>query len=131
MERLNQELKQYLHTFINDRQTNWAKWLNIVQFLYNIKQSLATGKVPFKLTRLYLPRMGVEPSKSKNGTAESMVKDMKSVLDKTCKALFKTAEQMKDKAEHRHSKAPDYKVGDLVYWIKEVKTNVVELELPK
>ncbi|EGO04768.1 hypothetical protein SERLA73DRAFT_68428 [Serpula lacrymans var. lacrymans S7.3] len=67
--------------------------------------------------------MGVEPGKSKNKTAENVVKDMKSVLDKTCKALFKTAEQIKDRAERRRSKAPDYK-------IKEVKPNILELELP-
>ncbi|EGO04631.1 hypothetical protein SERLA73DRAFT_41425, partial [Serpula lacrymans var. lacrymans S7.3] len=155
MERLNQELKQYLRIFINDRQTDWAKWLKIAQFSYNMKQSSATGKAPFEVTRLYLPRMGVEPGKSKNKAAENMAKDMKSVLDETCKALCKTAEQMKNRAKRRHSKAPDYKVGDLVWldtnhlklkdrqsrkltkkWIgsyrnKEVKPNVMELELPK
>ncbi|EGO02583.1 hypothetical protein SERLA73DRAFT_24845, partial [Serpula lacrymans var. lacrymans S7.3] len=115
----------------------------------------ATGKAPLEVTRSYLPRMGVEPGKSKNEAAGNMAKDMKSVLDKTCKALFKTAEQMKDRAERRRSKAPDYKVGNLVwldtdhlklkdrqsrkltkkwigpYRIKEVKPNAVELELPK
>ncbi|EGO03176.1 hypothetical protein SERLA73DRAFT_24852, partial [Serpula lacrymans var. lacrymans S7.3] len=112
-------------------------------------------KAPFEVTRLYLPRMGVEPGKSKNKAAENMAKDMKSVLDKMRKALFKTAEQMKSRAERKRSKAPDYKVGDLVwldtdhlklkdwqsrkltekwigpYWIKEVKPNTVDLELPK
>ncbi|EGO28362.1 hypothetical protein SERLADRAFT_335252, partial [Serpula lacrymans var. lacrymans S7.9] len=90
-------------------------WLKIAQFSYNVKQSSATGKAPFEITGLYLPRMGVEPGKSKNKAAGSMVKDMKFDLDKMCKALFKIAEQMKDRAEHRHSKAPDYKVGDLVW----------------
>ncbi|EGO30817.1 hypothetical protein SERLADRAFT_344460, partial [Serpula lacrymans var. lacrymans S7.9] len=94
---------------------DWAKWLKIAQFSYNIKQSLATGKAPFEVTRLYLPRMGVEPGKSKNGAAKSMVKDIKSVLDETHKVLFKTAEQMKDRAECRHSIASDYKVGNLIW----------------
>ncbi|EGO02705.1 hypothetical protein SERLA73DRAFT_70193 [Serpula lacrymans var. lacrymans S7.3] len=81
--------------------------------------------------------MGVEPGKSKNEAAENMVKDMKSALDETHKALFNTAEQMKDRAERRHSKAPDYKSRKLTekwiwpYQIKEVKPNAVELELPK
>ncbi|EGO30561.1 hypothetical protein SERLADRAFT_339368, partial [Serpula lacrymans var. lacrymans S7.9] len=104
-----------LRIFINDRQTDWAKWLKIAQFSYNIKQSSATGKALFEVTRLYLPRMGVEPGRSKNKAAENMAKDMKSVLDETRKALFKTAEQMKDRAEQRRSKAPDYKVGYLVW----------------
>ncbi|EGO04456.1 hypothetical protein SERLA73DRAFT_24848, partial [Serpula lacrymans var. lacrymans S7.3] len=112
-------------------------------------------KAPFKVTRSYLPRMGVEPGKSRNEAAGNMAKDLKSVLDKTCKALFQIAEQMKDRAERRCSKAPDYKVSGLVcldtdhlklkdrqsrkltkkwigpYRIKEVKPNAVELELPK
>ncbi|EGN90984.1 hypothetical protein SERLA73DRAFT_81584 [Serpula lacrymans var. lacrymans S7.3] len=57
--------------------------------------------------------MGVEPGKSKNEAAGNMAKDMKSVLDETRKALFKTAEQMKNRAERRRSKAPDYKTGSL------------------
>ncbi|EGO28350.1 hypothetical protein SERLADRAFT_339383, partial [Serpula lacrymans var. lacrymans S7.9] len=87
----------------------------IAQFSYNIKQSSATKKAPLEVTRLYLPRMGVEPGKSKNEAAGNMAKDMKSALDKTRKVLFKTAEQMKDRAECRRSKAPDYKVSDLVW----------------
>ncbi|EGN98197.1 hypothetical protein SERLA73DRAFT_74429 [Serpula lacrymans var. lacrymans S7.3] len=103
--------------------------------------------------------MGVEPGKSKNEAAGNMVKDMKSVLDETHKALFKTVEQMEDKAERRHSKAPNYKnswqlVEDQLLfprmapymliisrkaqepdaWVTRrfvTKPNVVELELPK
>ncbi|EGO05131.1 hypothetical protein SERLA73DRAFT_44810, partial [Serpula lacrymans var. lacrymans S7.3] len=103
-----------LRIFINNRQMDWAKWLKIAQFSYNIIQSSATGKAIFKVTRLYLPRIGVEPGKSKNEAARNMAKDMKSVLDKTRKTLFKTAEQMKDMAERRCSKASDYKVGNLL-----------------
>ncbi|EGO04405.1 hypothetical protein SERLA73DRAFT_68089 [Serpula lacrymans var. lacrymans S7.3] len=134
--------------------TGYQKQLSLIQDP-NIKQLLATGKAPFGITSLYLPRMGVEPGKNKYKAAKSMVKDMKSVLDKMCKALFKTAEQIKDRAECRHFKAPDYKVGigNLAwldtdhlkskdrqsrkltknwigpYQIKEI--NMVELELPK
>ncbi|EGO21990.1 hypothetical protein SERLADRAFT_339376, partial [Serpula lacrymans var. lacrymans S7.9] len=104
-----------LRIFINDRQMDWAKWLKIAQFSYNIKQLSATGKAPFEVTRSYLPRMGVEPGKSKNEAAGTMAKDMKSVLEETRKVLFKSAEQMVEKAERRRSKAPDYQVGDLVW----------------
>ncbi|EGN96720.1 hypothetical protein SERLA73DRAFT_75594 [Serpula lacrymans var. lacrymans S7.3] len=79
--------------------------------------------------------MGVEPGKSKNEAAGIMANDMKPVLDEMHKALFRTAEQTKDRAEHRHSKTPDYKSRKLTkkwigpYRIKEVKPNAVELEL--
>ena len=34
-ERVNQEVKQFLHLFINQRQDNWYDWLSIAQFVYN------------------------------------------------------------------------------------------------
>ena len=33
MERLNHEINQYLRTYINDQQNEWAKWIKIAQFV--------------------------------------------------------------------------------------------------
>ena len=35
MERVNQELKQYLRMFINHRQEQWPEWLKTAEFAYN------------------------------------------------------------------------------------------------
>ncbi|EGO02590.1 hypothetical protein SERLA73DRAFT_47548, partial [Serpula lacrymans var. lacrymans S7.3] len=70
----------YLQIFISIRQSDWAKWLKIAQFSYNIKQLSATSKAPFEITRSYVPRMGVEPGKSKNEAAGTSAKVMKSIL---------------------------------------------------
>jgi len=37
MERMNQELKQYLRMFIDHRQEQWPDWLVIAEFAYNNK----------------------------------------------------------------------------------------------
>jgi len=37
MERLNQELEQYLRMFMDYHQTNWPEWLAIAEFSYNNK----------------------------------------------------------------------------------------------
>jgi len=35
MERVNQELEQYLRLYYNYRQNDWAEWLSIAEFSYN------------------------------------------------------------------------------------------------
>jgi len=34
-ERVNQELEQYLHFFVNERQDDWDEWLPMAEFAYN------------------------------------------------------------------------------------------------
>ena len=35
MERINQELEQYLRLYYNYKQNDWAEWLSIAKFSYN------------------------------------------------------------------------------------------------
>jgi len=42
MERINQELEQYLRVFIDHRQEQWSNWLGIAEFAYNNKIHMAT-----------------------------------------------------------------------------------------
>ena len=49
-ERLNREINQYLRTYINDRQTEWAKWIKIAQFVWNNTISEVTTDSPFGIT---------------------------------------------------------------------------------
>ena len=34
-EQLNREINQYLRTYVNDQQNDWAKWIKIAQFIWN------------------------------------------------------------------------------------------------
>jgi len=60
MERINQELEQYLRAFINHRQEQWPDWLEMVEFIYNNKIHTATKISPFKANYGQDPRMGFE-----------------------------------------------------------------------
>jgi len=42
MERMNQELEQYLRMFINHRQEQWPEWLGTAEFAYNNKVHSST-----------------------------------------------------------------------------------------
>jgi len=48
MEKINQELEQYLRFFINYRQEQWLDWLGTAEFAYNNKIHLATKVFSFK-----------------------------------------------------------------------------------
>jgi len=42
IERVNQELEQYLRMFINHRQEQWSDWLETAEFVYNNKAYSST-----------------------------------------------------------------------------------------
>jgi hypothetical protein len=115
-ERVNQEIEQYLRMFINHRQDDWQEWLPLAEFAYNNKVHVSTQQTPFYLNAGQHPRMGFEPiRKSKVEAAEDFTKQMKGIHEEAKSALTKAADEMKRFADHRRSKAPKYKVGDLVW----------------
>ena len=67
MERVNQELEQYLRMFINYRQEQWPKQLGIVKFAYNNKTHLSTRTSPFKANYGQDPRIGFERRENMKG----------------------------------------------------------------
>jgi len=159
MERVNQELEQYLRVFINHRQEQWPDWLETAEFAYNNKIHAATKTSPFKVNYGQNPRMGFkERKKRKYEATGKFVKKMKKIQEKAKATLGKAQEKMKKFTDKKQGKGEEYKVGDLVllstknskwqmkgrrseklterfvgsYKIKEiVSSNAIELELPK
>ena len=80
MERVNQELKQYLRMFINHRQEQWPDWLEIAEFAYNNKVYLSTKTLPFKTNYGQDPRIGLKVRrKEKYKGAEKFVMKIKEI----------------------------------------------------
>ena len=74
IERINQELEQYLRVFIDYRQEQWPDWLGTAEFMYNNKIHTATKISPFKANYGQDPRMGFEGRrKGKYEAAEKFV----------------------------------------------------------
>ena len=57
MERVNQELEQYLCLFTNQRQDDWDNLLPFAEFQYNNHVHTATQAVPFLLYTGWIPQM--------------------------------------------------------------------------
>jgi len=159
IERINQELEQYLRVFIDHRQEQWLDWLRTVEFAYNNKIHTATKISPFKVNYGQDPRMGFEGrKKGKYEVAGKFVERIKKIQKEAKAALGKAQEEMKKFMNRRRREEEEYRVGDLVllsmkdlkwqmkgrrsekltehfvdsYKVKGiVSSNAIELELPK
>jgi len=96
MERMNQELEQYLWFFIKNRQKDWPEWLAVAEFAINNKVHTATKVSPFMTNYRKELRMGGDiRRKEKVESATEFVERMKKVHEEAEVALKKTQEEMK------------------------------------
>ena len=95
MERINQELEQYLRVFIDHRQEQWPDWLGTAEFAYNNKIHAATKTLPFKANYSQDLRMEFEGRrKGKYEVAGKFVEKMKKIQEKAKVALGKAQEEI-------------------------------------
>ena len=115
MERVNQEVEQYLRMFIDHRQKQQPDWLGTAEFAYNNKTHSSTKMLPFKANYGQDPRMGFEMrKKEKYKGAEKFVTKIKEIQEKVKAVLGKAQEEMKKFADRKRGEADEYKVEDLV-----------------
>ena len=102
MERINQELEQYLRVFIDHRQEQWPDWLGMVEFAYNNKIHIATKILLFKANYGQDPRMGFEGRrKGKYEVVGKFVERIKKIQKEAKAVLEKVQEEMKKFANKR------------------------------
>jgi len=117
MERVNQELDQFLHLFINERQDNWYDLLSIVEFQHNNHVHSATQQSPFLLDTGRIPCMGFELRQDPSSLemVNEFTKRIESTTEKAKSAICKAQEDMTRYYNRRRSLAPVFKPGDRVY----------------
>ena len=96
MERVNQELEQYLRLFTNQRQDDWVRLLPFVEFQYNNQVHSSTQHPPFLLDTGRVPRMGFEPDQpqSRVESVNEFKDQMKDTLKEAKAALAKSKDNM-------------------------------------
>ena len=156
MERMNQELEQYLRFFVDHRQKDWPEWLASAEFVVNNKAHMATKVLPFIAN--YGKELRMRGNIRKRGKVEKateFVERMKKVHEEVGAVLKKAQEDMKRQADKGRKETEEWKKGnrvllstkDLVfkerlarklvdqyvgpYTIEEVvSTNAIKLRLP-
>ena len=115
MERMNQELEQYLRFFVEHRQKDWPEWLASAKFVVNNKVHIATKVLPFMANYGKEVRMGGDiRKKGKVESATEFVERMKKVHEEAEAALKKTQEEMKRYADRSRKETERWKKGDRV-----------------
>ena len=115
MERVNQELEQYLRVFINHRQEQQPDQLRTAEFIYNNKIYLAIKVLPFKANYGQDPRMESEGRRKRKYEVVGKFAERIWKIQKEVKvALKKAQDKMKKFADRKQSKGEQYKVEDLV-----------------
>jgi len=116
-ERVNQELDQFLHLFVNKRQDDWYDLLPIAEFQHNNHVHSATQQPPFLLDTGQIPRMGFEPRQNPSSleTVNKFTKRMESATEEAKSAIRKAQEDMTRYYNRRRSLAPMFQPGDRVY----------------
>ena len=117
MERVNQELEQYLQLFINERQDDWDELLPLAKFQYNNHVHSATQQTPFMLDTGQHPQMGFKPHQpeSQLETVNEFQDQMDSTLSEAWSALVKAKEDMAWYYNQRRVPALEYHIRDRVY----------------
>ena len=89
MERVNQELEQFLRLFINQRQDDWDNLLPFAEFQYNNHIHSTTQNTPFLLDTGWIPWMGFEPDQqcSHMESVNEFKEQMENVLKEAKAAL--------------------------------------------
>lgn len=115
-ERGNQEIEQYLRTFINYKQNDWSEWLSLAEFSINDKVSSTTSYSPFYLDSGCHPWKGIEPRthNTKTPVANSFAQAMQQVRTEANAALKATADTMKHFYDQKRNVSVGYKSGDKV-----------------
>ena len=126
IEKINQNLEQYLRMFINHRQEQWPNWLVIVEFVYNNKVQTSTKVLLFKANNGQDLHMGFEMrKKGKFEKAAEFATRIKKVHKKAEVVLRKSQEKIRKYTDRKRSELKEYKVGDwILLSIKDLKYQI-------
>ena len=111
-ERVNQTLEQYLRTFCNFQQDNWASLLPLAEFAYNNAPNETTGVSPFFANKGYHPNLTVHPERDMaSARAREYAVDL-GELHENLKEHIKEAQARYQKAaDKRRIPPPEFKIS--------------------
>src|SRR5260221_2591791 len=113
MEHINQVLEQYLCTYTNYQQDNWAPLLPLVEFAYNNTTSETTRVSPFFANKGYHLRMTpnlLAPSLSSE--AQRYIADLDQLHAQLKISIVEAQEHYQKSVDHKQMVPPLFKVRD-------------------
>ena len=125
-EKANGDMEQYLRSYVNYLQDDWAKWLAGAEFAANNADSVTTGCSLFLANYGQHPRMGFEPAGQLNHglgqserrqilQADAFVDRMQELNEYLHDAILIAQAEQEYHANNSRLPAPRYKIGDQVF----------------
>jgi hypothetical protein len=113
---VNKCLEGYLRCFVSDKQTQWFKWLPLVEWWYNTSFHTATKMTPFMALYGYHPPSITSSlkEKSKVQAVEDHIENQQQVLQILKDNLTMAQNRMKQQAD-QHRSERSFEVGDWVF----------------
>src|SRR5258708_6361177 len=116
MERINQVLEQYLCTYTNYQQDNWAPLLPLAEFTYNNVASVTTGVSPFFTNKGYHPRLTTDPiAPSSSSEAQCYMTDLDQLHSQLKASIAEAQEHYQRAADCQQMPPPAFKVSNHTY----------------
>src|SRR5258705_10820629 len=115
-EHANQVLEQYLWTYTNYQQDNWATLLPMAEFAYNNATNVTMGVSPFFANKGYHPEFTADPqANTSSAEAQTLVADLEHTQAELKENIAQAQEGYWKNADKHRAEAPELKVGDQAY----------------
>jgi len=115
-ERTNQTLEQYLRTYCNYQQSDWAHLLSLAKFAYNNAPSATTKESPFFANKSYHPRLQIQTDlEPLSENSRPYLAKLESVYEELKRNIVAAQNHYQGPSDAKRSPAPKIQVGDFVF----------------
>src|SRR5260221_6504251 len=112
----NQVLEQYLRTYTNYQQDDWATLLLMAKFAYNNAMNTMTGVSPFFTNKGYHLEFTVDPeADTSSAKVQMFVVDLECTQAELKENIAQAQERYRKNVDKHRAEAPELKVGDQAY----------------
>src|SRR5258708_7103591 len=115
-EHTNQVLEQYLQTYTNYQQDDWATLLLMAEFAYNNATNATTGAPPFFANKGYHPEFTADPqADTLSAKVQTFMADLECTQAELKENIAQAQERYQKNADKHRAEAPELKVSDQAY----------------
>ncbi len=112
----NQVLEQYLWTYMNYQQDDWAMLLLMAKFAYNNTMNAMMGVSPFFMNKGYHPEFTADPqANTSSAEVQMFMADLECTQAELKENIAQAQERYRKNADKHRAEAPELKVSDQAY----------------
>src|SRR5260221_643861 len=115
-EHANQVLEQYLQTYTNYQQDDWAMLLPMAEFAYNNAMNVTMGVSPFFVNKGYHLEFTVDPqADTLLAEAQTFMVDLEHIQAELKENIAQAQERYQKNVDKHRAEAPELNIGDQAY----------------